>query len=274
MRAALRRREAFRPRAALALLAGVAAADWIANRVLRRRLGELERRNAQLEEFASMAAHELQEPVRKIVGFGDLLRSRWTARVPPEAQEDLERIQAAARRMAALTEALLRYSRLQARPLDVSEVDLREAADAALSGLAEVVARTGARVRVGALPRVRGDAVRLAELFAALLSNALKFHAAGVRPEVSIEARPAGRFWELRVTDNGIGFEPRLAEKIFEPFTRLHARHRYEGVGLGLASARRIAARHGGTLTAEGRPRGGSCFRLRLPRHRGEGGRA
>ncbi|MBI5200518.1 MAG: hypothetical protein HY925_02930 [Elusimicrobia bacterium] len=236
---------------------------------LRRRADELSRANAELQSFASMASHELQEPMRKIVAFGDLLRRHAAGTLPEEGRQDLDRIQGAAKRLVTLTDALLRYSRVGVRSLRLEAVPLSGVLDEALVDVNAAVSGAKAEVRREALPVVRGDETQLRLLVSVLLSNALKYHEPGARPEISISALDRGDRWELRFADNGIGFDASYAERIFEPFTRLHPRSKYEGTGMGLATARRVAERHGGRLTAETRPEGGSIFVLWLPKLQG-----
>ncbi len=240
---------------------------------LRQRSEALSRANAELQAFTSMASHELQEPMRKIVAFGDLLR-RHAGNLSDEGRQDLDRIQSAAHRMVALTEALLRYSRLGAHPLAFERLALGEVVSEALVDVDARVSVTKARVETGTLPEVWGDETQLRQLMVQLLTNAMKFQEAGARPEISISASDAGSQCEVRIADNGIGFDAAHADRIFEPFGRLHPRARFEGAGMGLATARRIAERHGGTLTAETRRGGGSVFVLRLPKSAPDGGPA
>ncbi|MBI4424293.1 MAG: PAS domain S-box protein [Elusimicrobia bacterium] len=233
---------------------------------LKRKTEELSRSNAELETFASIASHELQEPMRKIVAFGDRLQTRSSAALPPESREDLERIQRAAQRMMRLIENLLRYAKVELKPAAFERIPLDEVLDDALLDVEARLEASGGRVERGALPAVWGDRSQLEQVFANLLSNALKFRKPDVAPQVRIAARDAGDFWEIRFSDNGIGFDPKYASRLFEPFARLHPRDRFEGSGLGLAIARRIARRHGGDLLAEARPADGAEFVLRMPK--------
>lgn len=227
---------------------------------------QLERSNAELQAFASIASHELQEPMRKVVAFGDRLKERCLDRLTPEGREDLERIQKAAHRMVRLVENLLRYARVERDPPAFEPVALGEALEEVLLDLEARVEASAGEVKRAALPEVWGDRSQLEQVFANLLSNALKFARPGVPPRVEIGSRDAGDSWEIRVSDNGIGFEPGYAGLLFEPFSRLHPRDRFEGTGMGLAITRRIVRRHGGEITAEGRPGEGTTFVLRLPK--------
>ncbi|HVH11640.1 MAG TPA: PAS domain S-box protein, partial [Longimicrobium sp.] len=237
---------------------------------------ELERSNRELADFAYVASHDLQEPLRKIQAFGDLLAERSGPALDATGRDSLERMQGAARRMSDLVRALLDYSRVGTRPAPFTPVDLAQAARDAESDLAVRLHSTGGRVEIGALPEVEADGMMMRQLLLNLVGNAVKFHRPDVPPVVRVEGRILGadeappgdgvEGWaEVVVRDNGIGFEPRFAERIFAPFQRLHGRGEFDGTGMGLAICRRIAERHGGTLEARGEPGAGSTFILRLP---------
>jgi signal transduction histidine kinase len=239
---------------------------------------ELERSNRDLEDFATIASHDLQEPLRKIQAFGDRLSERSSGALDEEALDYLARMTSAAGRMQTLINDLLHYSQVTIRPEPLRPVDLGQVVAEVLSDLDERIRSTRGTVHVGPLPTILGNPLQMRQLFQNLIANALKFHAAGVAPEVHIDAlarggaRPARLDpereprWEIKVRDNGIGFDPRHAEKIFAPFQRLHGRQAFEGTGMGLAICRRIAAVHGGSITAQAGPRGGSTFAIVLPR--------
>jgi len=240
---------------------------------------ELERSNRELEDFAYVASHDLQEPLRKIQAFGDRLAEHAGSALDDTARDYVRRMQGAAARMGVLVHDLLEYSRVGTRPAPFVPVELAQAARDAESDLAVRLHATGGRVEVGPLPVVEGDESMLRQLLLNLVGNAVKFHRPGVPPVVRVEGRLLGAdeapptagvaAWaELVVADNGIGFEQRHAERIFAPFHRLHGRGEYEGTGMGLAICRRIAERHGGALAAEGAPGAGSVFTVRLPARR------
>lgn len=230
-------------------------------------------KNRELQDFAHVASHDLQEPLRKIQAFGDRLEQRAGARLEPEERDYVSRMRAAAARMSALIDALLACSRVGTQPRDFAPVALDRALREALQDLELRLERTGGKVEAGPLPEVRGDAVQLRQLFQNLVGNALKYHRPDAPPLVRVTASPApagtlraaGPAWEIRVEDNGIGFEPRHAEAIFGVFHRLHPRDRYEGAGVGLAICRRIVERHHGSVRAEGRPGEGAVFTVALP---------
>jgi PAS domain S-box-containing protein len=235
---------------------------------------ELRLRNRELQDFAFVASHDLQEPLRKIQAFSDRLKTRHAAQLDLQARDYLDRSAQAAARMQVLIDDLLAYSRVSSRGKPFAPVDLARVAARVVDDLEPRIESSGARVEVGALPTLEGDATQLYQLLQNLLSNALKFRAPGRDPLVRIEAiadtLPGGRAgWELRVTDNGIGFDPKYAERIFAPFQRLHARQDYEGTGIGLAIVRRIVERHRGSIRAEARSDGGATFIVLLPERQG-----
>jgi light-regulated signal transduction histidine kinase (bacteriophytochrome) len=227
----------------------------------------LERSNRELETFASVASHDLQEPLRKIRAFGDRLASKYGAQLKPEARDYLERMCGAAARMQALIENLLTLSRVTTKAQPFVAVDLGSVARDVLSDLESRIAQTGGRVEVGELPSLVADATQMHQLFQNLLVNAMKFHRAGVPPVVQVSARalPDSERFELEVKDNGIGFEPQYAERIFGMFQRLHGRSEFEGTGIGLAICRKIVERHDGTVVASGVPGEGALFTVTLP---------
>jgi PAS domain S-box-containing protein len=232
---------------------------------LRRRAGELERSNAELEQFAYVASHDLSEPLRAIRGFVDLLQKRYGDQLVGDAEEFMGFIRQGVDQMQTLIDDLLAYSRV-ARDVDADDTaDAAAALEAARSALAPTIARCGARVQVGDLPTVRSSNSELTQLFQNLLSNALKFCDDDTPlVEVSAERQDADR-WHFVVADNGIGIDPRFAERVFKMFQRLHGRDAYEGTGIGLAICKRIVERRGGEIWVQARQQGGSAFHFTLP---------
>jgi signal transduction histidine kinase len=237
---------------------------------------ELERSNRELEAFATIASHDLQEPVRKIQAFGDRLAEHASAVLDEQARDYLGRMTDAASRMQTLINDLLEYSQVTMRPEPPRPVDLNLVVFEVLSDLDERVTAAHGRVVVGQLPTILATPLQMRQLFQNLIANGLKFHPLDVAPIVRIDASPGGAgkpgrvrdrdsLW-IRVRDNGIGFEDKYVEKIFAPFQRLHGRDAYEGTGMGLAICRRIVAVLGGTLTATSAPGDGATFLIRLPR--------
>ncbi len=225
----------------------------------------LKRSNTELEQFAYVAAHDLQEPLRTIALYTELLL-RKLATPDPQLQGYGERVRTAAQRMRTLLTDLLSYSRVVHQPdgETVAHADLNAAVVQAQQALSDAIRRLGAQVTSEQLPVVRGDVGQLAVVFQNLFSNALNYQANGSRPEVSVSVRQAGDRWIVSVRDNGIGFPPEHAERIFGLFKRLHG-DRYPGTGLGLAICRRIVERDGGRLWAESAGEGsGATFFIEL----------
>jgi PAS domain S-box-containing protein len=233
---------------------------------------ELARSNAELEQFAFVASHDLQEPLRKIQAFGDRLKGKITGAVAAEAQEYLERMQNASARMRTLINDLLAFSRVIRRTEPFVSVDLAAVTRDVLGDLEVRIEKSGAKVEVGDLPTIEADPMQMHQLILNLLSNALKFQPAGAQPVVKIRSRTFSalsgeQLCEITVEDNGIGFEEKYLEKMFAVFQRLHGRSEYEGTGVGLAVCRRITDRHHGTITAKSQLGQGATFVVTLPMH-------
>jgi PAS domain S-box-containing protein len=222
---------------------------------------KLERSNRDLQDFASIASHDLQEPLRKIRTFGDRIKAILDPSVTPEARDYLERLVSSASRMQLLIDNLLAYSRVGSRPPKVISVDLNAVMKDVLADLESRIEQSGGQVIASPLPMVEGDPTQLRQLLQNLIANALKFR----RPEASPEVKIYAIDGRIHVEDNGIGFEPEYAERIFGVFERLHSRHDYEGTGIGLSICRKIVERHEGKLVAEGRPGLGATFVVTLP---------
>lgn len=225
---------------------------------------ELERTNRELNRFATVASHDLQEPLRKIAAFSSLLRRRYQGRLDPEADRSLDFLVDAAGRMRTLIDDLLTYSRASSRPLDHVSVDLERIARDAVTGLDIVIAESEARIEIGPLPSVEGDPMLLNLLFQNLISNAIKYRGSAA-PEISVTAGRIDDVWTVCVADNGIGMEAKFFEKIFAPFQRLHGREDYAGTGIGLAICQQAVERHGGRIWLESEPGTGSRFYFTLP---------
>jgi PAS domain S-box-containing protein len=230
---------------------------------LRRRAADLERSNAELEQFAYVASHDLSEPLRMVSGFVQLLAERYKGRLDSDADEFIGYTVDGVERMQSLITDLLAYSRAGRSTEDVA-VDLDEVARDALAALRATVSERGAELEVGPLPVVRGDRRELTQLFQNLLSNAIKFVPEGT-PRVSVRARREDAMWAIAVNDNGIGIEPRHADRIFKMFQRLHGRDDYPGTGIGLAICQKIVDRHDGDIRVGPAEGGGSVFTVTLP---------
>jgi signal transduction histidine kinase len=227
---------------------------------------ELERSNKDLQDFASVASHDLQEPLRKISAFGSRLESHLGNALDEKGREYLNRIQNAAERMSSLNESLLQLSRVRSRARSAERVELDAVLSGVLGDLEERITSTGARVELGSLPVVWADSNQMRQLFQNLISNALKFTKKGQAAIVEVKSRNLRNgSWEIIVQDNGLGFEQRFAEQIFRPFQRLHGRSEFEGNGIGLTIVEKIVARHGGTISVRSEPGAGTKFMITLP---------
>lgn len=235
------------------------------NAALERRAAELARSNEELDQFASIASHDLQEPLRKVRTFTQELSVIEESRLSDKGRDYLHRTNAAAERMQRLIEDLLRFSRVSTQGRPFVDVDLQAVTREVLSDLDAQIAATGAVINVGPLPTLRADPLQMHQLVQNLVSNAVKFHRPDVVPVVDISAIVAGDRVLLSVHDNGIGFDPRYSQRIFRVFERLHGRNEYPGTGIGLSVCRKIADRHGGTIVADGEPGSGSTFTVTLP---------
>jgi len=236
---------------------------------LQRTADDLERSIQELEQFASIASHDLQEPLRKIQAFGDRLRTRYGSDLDERGHDYVRRMLEAAQRGQRRVNDLLAYSRVTTKGQPFVDTDLERVASQVLSDLGTRIERTGARVEVGDLHAIEADPAQMRQLLRHLLDNALKFRLPGAPAEVRVEGRPlnAGRedWYQLLVQDNGIGFDEKYLYRLFQPFQRLHGRDEYEGTGIGLAICRKIAERHGGSITAVSEPGKGSTFMVTLP---------
>lgn len=233
---------------------------------IQRYAAELARSNKALEDFAVIASHDLQEPLRKIQSFSLQLHKTARSNLSEKELDFLERMQSAAHRMQRMIDDLLAYSRVMTQPRSKEQVDLAEVAAEVISDLDFRVQETSGRVQLGLLPVVEADRMQMYQLLQNLIANALKFHREDTPPVVqvsSLEARPG--FIDLLIEDNGIGFDMRQAGKIFQPFQRLHALSQFGGTGIGLAICHKIAEVHGGEITVESTPGQGSTFTVRLP---------
>jgi light-regulated signal transduction histidine kinase (bacteriophytochrome) len=231
---------------------------------------ELARSNAELEQFAFVASHDLQEPLRKIQAFGDRLKTKVNGQIAPEGLDYLERMQSAAARMRTLINDLLTFSRIIRTTEPFVQVDLASVIKGVLGDLEMRLEKTGGKVEVGELPLIEADPVQMHQLFLNLLGNALKFQTPGAKPLVKIHSRiitplSGEQLCEISVEDNGIGFEEKYLDKMFAVFQRLHGRNEYEGTGVGLAVCRRITDRHHGAISAKGQLGQGATFVVTLP---------
>ncbi len=232
---------------------------------------ELQLRNQELDEFTYIASHDLQEPLRKLIAFSDVLREDMAANDQKEVHRDLEIIASAAQRMQTLVKDLLALSRSGRQSMAWEEVDLSDCVDLVMDTLEVRVREQRAVVEQDSLPAVMGDRTLLVQLYQNLISNALKFQG-DAPPRIRITAEKLEEDWILGVVDNGIGIKSEYAEQIFAPFKRLHGRGEYEGTGIGLAICRKIVERHGGKIWVESAPGEGAHFKFTMGAQEGETG--
>lgn len=232
---------------------------------LHRSAADLARSNEELEQFAYVASHDLQEPLRKIQAFSDLLMKTAAPVLDAESKDYVQRIQGAAGRMRALIQDLLALSRVTSKARPFVPVDLRDIARETIADLEVPIAETKAAVELGDLPAVHADPAQMRQLFLNLLGNALKFRNKDEPPRIVVSGREDGERVEIAFEDNGIGFDDRYADRVFKPFQRLHARERYPGTGIGLAICKKIVDRHGGHLRVTSAPGRGATFFVTLP---------
>lgn len=239
---------------------------------------DLERSNRELEQFAYVASHDLQEPLRKIRTFGDRLEMKSAESLDETGRECLQRMQSAAARMQLLIEGLLTLSRVTTRVKHFQPVDVGQVVREVVSDLEVQIEQAGGRVEVGNLPVIQADAVQIRQLMQNLIGNALKFRRIDEPPVVKVHGRyvegraqrqqaqsPADQQCRIFIEDNGIGFDEKYIDRVFGVFQRLHPRDVYDGTGIGLPICRRIVEHHGGTITAESTPGRGSAFQVVLP---------
>jgi len=258
----------FNGRTARLVLAHDVTERLSAEHKLRRSLTELGARNRELKDFAFIASHDLQEPLRKVRAFADRLALNFAPVLQPQGLEYLTHMSSAVSRMQRLIDALLDYSRVLSHSQSLVSVDLDEVVHGVLDDLEECLRKSGGSIRCAPLPVVWGDPSLLGQVFQNLISNALKFTKPGRTPILELRVRDDALaeppVWVIELEDNGIGFANEFSAKIFAPFQRLHGRDRYEGTGIGLAIVRRIVERHAGNISAHGNAGEGAIFRLVL----------
>jgi PAS domain S-box-containing protein len=232
---------------------------------LERTAAELRRSNEELEQFAYIASHDLQEPLRMVASYTQLLERRYAAQLDDAAREFIGYAVDGARRMQGFITGLLRYSRVGTERQVMQRVDLGEVFEAAIANLRIAIEESVAKVEARDLPVVQGDTRMLTQLLQNLIGNALKFRKAGTPPLVEVWGEREGDFWRISVRDNGIGLDPQFSERVFTIFQRLHTRDEYEGTGLGLAICKKIVERHGGRIWVESKEGEGATFSFTLP---------
>jgi PAS domain S-box-containing protein len=221
--------------------------------------------NSALEQFAYAASHDLQEPLRTMSAYAQLLAQRYRGKLDAEADQFLTFIVGASRRMGALVRDLLAYARLTSEVEPPSSVALDEDLEAALTHLSQAIEESGARITHDPMPTLPVDRGQMVRLFQNLIGNAVKYRQPGRPPKVHISAERHGAEWVISISDNGIGFDSKDAATIFAPFKRLHSAEEYPGTGVGLAICKRIVQAQGGRIWAESRPGEGTTFFFTLP---------
>ena len=230
--------------------------------------GELERSNAELEQFAYVASHDLQEPLRMVASYTQLLGRRYGDRLEGDAKEFMAFIVDGAARMKQLIEDLLAYSRVGTRGKEFRPVKLDAVVERARANLRAALEESGAQLDCDPLPEVEGDELQLTQLMQNLIGNAVKFRG-DARPRIHVSCVERDDEFEIAVRDNGIGIEAQYFERIFMVFQRLHDKGQYPGTGIGLAICKKVVDRHGGRIWLESSPGGGSRFLFTLPKKKG-----
>lgn len=236
----------------------------IAEQILREKVLELERSNQDLQQFAYVCSHDLQEPLRVISNYTQLISRRYAGKLDQDADEFIEFIVEASRRMQGLINDLLTYSRVETKGKPFTTVDVNKIVEAATANLKLAIEETDAEIDCPSLPFVTGDETQLLQLFQNLISNAIKFRSKNPL-RIEIAGIRSGERVTFTVYDNGIGIDPKHADRIFVIFQRLHTREDYEGSGIGLAICKRIVERHGGSIKVEAEQGRGSKFVFSLP---------
>lgn len=231
---------------------------------LRAAYAQLERTNAELDRFATVASHDLQEPLRKVAAFAGLIRRRYTSQLDEDGNRSLDYLVDAAQRMQCLIDDLLAYSRMSSQSLALQSVDLRALMADVSDQLGASISECGAHLEIDQLPTVCADPLLMRQVLQNLVSNALKYRGADP-PQIAITAHRDDEAWTISVTDNGIGIDPKFFDKIFAPFQRLHSREEYSGTGIGLAIVRQAVERHDGRIWVESTEGKGAKFCFSIP---------
>lgn len=232
---------------------------------LERSIAELNQSNFELQQFAFVASHDLQEPVRKLMLYSDYLLNRHTHQLDAKGIDHVKTIHAVSGRMRTLIKDLLAFSQINKSQIAFDNVNLNTVAGFALQDLQLAIEEKNAIVHIQPLPTVTGDESLLRQLFENLISNSIKYSKENIRPEITISCQQTGNKYEITFTDNGIGFDAKYAPQIFKLFQRLHARNQYEGTGLGLAICLKIVEIHGGTIRTASSEGNGASFFVSLP---------
>lgn len=230
---------------------------------------ELQRSNAELQQFAYIASHDLQEPLRMITAYLGLLKKKYGDELSPQAREYMSTAMSGAERMRQLIDDLLQYSRIDTHGKEYTLVNLTKVAEEIKSDLQMAINDTGASVVIGPLPTIMMDESQITQVFQNLIANAIKFHGQEP-PRVEVTAHHGDHEWIIAVADNGIGIDPKFHGNLFKMFQRLHTREEYPGTGIGLAISKKIVERHGGRIWVESEVGKGSTFFFTIPAGEGK----
>ena len=220
----------------------------------------------ELKDFTFIASHDLQEPLRKVICFGERLRTNYEDLLDDRAKEYIAVMEKSSLRMQKLIDGLLQLSKVTTKGTDFEPTNLESVIKEVLMDLESKISKSHAQIIMGDLPTVVADEVQMRQLFSYLISNAIKFHKKNVAPEISIVSHQLGNgYWEILINDNGIGVDEKYNDRIFKPFERLHGMNEREGIGMGLALCQKIVTRHGGTISVRSKPDKGATFIVTLP---------
>jgi light-regulated signal transduction histidine kinase (bacteriophytochrome) len=228
-------------------------------------IDELNRSNRELTQFAFIASHDLQEPVRKLLFYSDYLLQKYKGNIDEKGMEYLQNMHSASQRMRNLIQDLLLFSQIHKEKMEFRATDLNVIMNEMLQDLEISIEEKKARVTVDPLPTIQADEVMMRQLFTNIIGNSLKYSKPGQSPEIKVTNREVDGFLEIAFEDNGIGFDEKYVSQIFTLFQRLHTRELYEGTGLGLAICRKIVELHNGKISAEAKEGKGATFYVSLP---------
>lgn len=229
---------------------------------------ELERSNKELESFAYIASHDLQEPLRKVCVFGDRLQEKFSKALPDQAQDYIQRMQKSTGRMQKLLDDLLQYSRTSSQEIEIQEISLNKVLNDVINDISPKISESNAQININIdndTDLIEADEIQIYRLFENLISNSIKYQEKGSQPIINISSKHDRKYNSISITDNGIGFKQEYAERIFQQFQRLHGKSEYEGTGIGLAIVKKIIERHQGKIAAQSKLGKGSTFTVSLP---------
>ncbi|MGA9086377.1 MAG: ATP-binding protein [Methanoregula sp.] len=232
---------------------------------IQKKTDELARSNLELQQFAYIASHDLQEPLRAISGFTELLAKRYQGQLDERADKYISFITEGSLRMQQMIQDLLSYSRVQTQAHEFAKTDSKAALDRALGNLRVAIQKSNASITNDPLPEIIAEGDQIALVFQNLIGNAIKYQRPQVTPVIHISAQKGEKDWLFSVADNGIGIDEKYADRLFKIFQRLHTRDEYPGTGIGLAICKRIIERHGGTIWLKSRPGEGTTFYFTIP---------